>query len=220
MYNTSSDTVEKLDIEFFAPAYKDEFFVHGISVVRETDGLFLYSVNHSPDASGDSVYVFKFNPKRRQLFQTGKFRHELMSSMNDVVAIGKGQFYATNDMWQSHGSALGLAESFLRLPVTSAISCNLFNQTCTRAAKWIRSGNGIAYHKSTNRVLISGCLDLQIHVYKRLEDNSLEYEYSIPLGSAPDNIHVDERGVVWIAVHLKSSYPIFCSCRTFWSRKN
>lgn len=203
MYNTSSDKVEEVQLEFFAPMYENEFFAHGISLVRHGNAIQLYSVNHGP--GGDSVFVFEWIAAKRVLMQKAKFRSELMMSMNDVVAVGGGIFYATNDIRQPHGSPLGLAEGFLRLPSTYAIGCDLYAQKCFKAADGIRSGNGITHYKPTNQILIAGATDQAVHVYNRQQDNSLVFDYSIFIDTAPDNLVVDANEVVWIAAHPKSS---------------
>lgn len=131
--------------------------------------------------------------------------------MNDVVAVPGGVFYASNDLALPHGHPLGLAEGLLRIPDTTGIGCDISTGVCEDVAPGIRSGNGIAFIPGSAahpkaRILLSGAGDLAIHVYSRVENSlALKYEYSIPLGSAGDNIVIAEDGTVWIAAHPKGS---------------
>ena len=155
IYDTEKDTVSVPTINFLSDKEKRQFFAHGLSVLRTDEGLFVYSVNHGKD--GDSIYVFSVNVEKKTLYeyqprsalmietnhclfrtQTHNMRHQLMYSMNDLVAVGGGIVYATNDLRQQHGSKFLMVEGFLRLPITFSIGCNIETGECFKAAEHIR----------------------------------------------------------------------------------
>ena len=95
-----------------------EFYAHGISLWRdENDALRLFAINHSE--SGERVELF-------DVVGSGSLRHvetisaDAMRSLNDLVAVGPRQFYASNDTRFKQGFGQ-LAELYLGLPLGSVI---------------------------------------------------------------------------------------------------
>lgn len=55
-------------------------------------------VNHHRDLSTDAVEKFIFDPKKNELNWEKSFTNpSVLRSVNDIVAIGNDQFFATND---------------------------------------------------------------------------------------------------------------------------
>ena len=84
-----------------AGAPKD-FHPHGISLFRAADGsLTLMAVNTSRATAARGRY-FRGQDRERhgKLNEIGDIQSDKLNSPNDVAAVGKEQFYVTND----HGS--------------------------------------------------------------------------------------------------------------------
>ncbi|GAB5568549.1 serum paraoxonase/lactonase 3 [Prionailurus iriomotensis] len=75
---------------------KASFNPHGISTFIDKDHtVYLYVVNHPHMKS--TVEKFKFEEQQRSLVHLKTIKHELLTSVNDIVVLGPEQFYATRD---------------------------------------------------------------------------------------------------------------------------
>uniref|UniRef100_A0A2K6GQC1 Paraoxonase n=1 Tax=Propithecus coquereli TaxID=379532 RepID=A0A2K6GQC1_PROCO len=77
--------------------FDEELFnPHGISIFIDKDyTVYLYVVNHPHMKS--TVEIFKFEEQERSLTYLKTIKHELLTSVNDIVVLGPEQFYATRD---------------------------------------------------------------------------------------------------------------------------
>uniref|UniRef100_A0A8C5W3K5 Paraoxonase n=1 Tax=Microcebus murinus TaxID=30608 RepID=A0A8C5W3K5_MICMU len=75
---------------------KELFNPHGISIFIDKDHtVYLYIVNHPHMKS--TVEIFKFEEQERSLVYLETIKHELFTSLNDIVVLGPEQFYVTRD---------------------------------------------------------------------------------------------------------------------------
>src|SRR6185437_722636 len=93
-----------------------DFHPHGISLLRDADGLVLMAINHHADGT-NSVEVFdvKLGGNAVLLSETGNIESRELVSPNAIAAVDRERFYIAND----HGSttALGRAlDDYLVLP--------------------------------------------------------------------------------------------------------
>lgn len=174
---------------------------HGISLWHDADGdSRLLAINHLKDGT-QAVEIFSIGEGGGALTHLESISFDAMYSPNDLVATGPRQFYVTNDRGRSTGFIQTL-EQYLRLPLTSVA---YFDGSEGRVvAKGLVSANGINKSLDGQKIYVSELLKRQIRIFDRTVDTGvLETEDVITVNTAPDNIDVDEDGVLWVAGHSK-----------------
>jgi arylesterase/paraoxonase len=184
-----------------------DFRPHGMSLYRAGDGTMrLFVISHSPVIGGSvrqEVQIFEQSA-------TGAFslvrtvRDPLIRKPNAIVAVGMDQFYLANDSGADNGWERVQEMAFRRGLSTLAY----FDGTKMRAADTSPDGTRIYVSETTGK---------RVRIYSRnAASGDLSLEELLELGSAPDNLNVDERGRVWIAAHARSLALV----RNFISEKN
>lgn len=174
-----------------------DFHPHGISLWTSETEKRLFVVNHQ--RTGDnSVEIF-------DVAEDGMLRHvksvmfDAMHSPNDVHAVGPDAFYVTNDKGYKTG-LMSKLEAYLGLPFASVAYFD--GEKGRKVIKGLTYANGINQSPDGKHVYVSQILPRTISVYDRdMEDGSLVKLRSIDVNSSPDNIEVDESGMVWVAGH-------------------
>ncbi|HUJ03897.1 MAG TPA: SMP-30/gluconolactonase/LRE family protein [Rhizomicrobium sp.] len=194
--------VTKLD---GAPA---DFHPHGISLLRDRDGtLTLMAVNH-PLKGPAQIVIFNvvqvFLPdgtSKLMLRHVKTVSDDLLFSPNDVVAVGKDRFYATND----HGSRTDFGttlENYLMLPRAYAVYYD--GAHFSVAAKGLRYANGINVSPDLSHVYIAETIGREVKTYLRDPiTGALKKVDSFDIPAGLDNIDVDDAGNLWVAGHPK-----------------
>jgi arylesterase/paraoxonase len=187
---------EHPQLKNLATALDHDFHPHGISLYLGKNGqASLFAVNHR--ANGDFIEILDYRDST--LVHRESIRGELMTSANDVVAVGPRSFYVTND----HGnvSALGrTAEEYLQLARSYALYFD--GQNFKKVAENISYANGINVSHDGKTVYVAACIGLKINVYERdLASGALHLAKEIPLGTGVDNIELDTEGNLWVAAH-------------------
>lgn len=183
-----------------------EFHPHGISLFRAADrSLTLMVVNHvnNLSAAHSSINVFTVTVENgaAKLNETGDIQSDKLISPNDIVAVGKEQFYVTND----HGSATPFGmklENYLMLPRANVLyfDGNVFKEVVNNLV----FANGINVSPDGGRVYVAETTAHRIQTLTRdLFSGKLTQEATFTLPSGPDNIDVDEKGDLWVADHPK-----------------
>jgi len=184
----------------------DDFHPHGISLFRAADGsLTLMVVNHVRrlNAAHSSINIFTVTVEGgvTKLSEIGAIESDKLISPNDVVAVGKEQFYVTND----HGSRtpFGMTlENYLMLPRADVLyfDGNVFKEVANNLV----FANGIAASPDGNRVYVAETTAHRIQTFTRdLFSGKLTQEATLTMPSGPDNIDVDEKGDLWVAADTK-----------------
>lgn len=127
--------------------------------------------------------------------------HALMTSPNAVVAVGSRQFYVVNDAAPQSGF-----EHFEAVMLRPARSTLLYydGQAMKVVATGLKSAAGLAGSHDGQSVYVSDTLGERLQVFARNPiTGNLRRTETVPLGSAPDNITVDEQGDLWIGAHPK-----------------
>ncbi|XP_067418270.1 serum paraoxonase/arylesterase 2-like [Emydura macquarii macquarii] len=163
------------------------FNPHGISTYIDTDdSVYLFVVNHPEFKS--TVEVFKFVEDDNSLVHLKTIRHELLSSVNDVVALGPDHFYATNDKYFSDYIFI-LLEWFFGLGWSNVV---YYSPT---EVKEVASGfyfaNGINISPDRKYVYIADMLAHSIHVMEKHANWSLTELKVLELDTLVDNLVVD-----------------------------
>ncbi|XP_023275516.1 serum paraoxonase/arylesterase 2-like [Seriola lalandi dorsalis] len=180
------------DLESFNP--------HGISVYTDPsdDTIYLFVVNHPQHKS--QVEVFRFVEDDHSLVYLKTIKHELLYSVNDIVAVGVDSFYATNDHYFTHEIIKSLVEPLLAQPWTNVVYYS------PKEVKIVSEGyyfaNGINISPDKRHIYVADLFDHNVHVLERKEDNTLATVKSVAVGSLCDNIEVDpETGDLWLGCH-------------------
>ena len=72
------------------------FNPHGLSHWEDQNGdIFVYVISHWPEGE-DSVEVFQYFHKTPELVHIKSLRHPLIFQLNNIHAVGRDEFYATN----------------------------------------------------------------------------------------------------------------------------
>ncbi|KAM7420586.1 hypothetical protein PAMA_015016 [Pampus argenteus] len=176
------------------------FNPHGISVYTDPsdDTVYLFVVNHPQHKS--QVELFKFEEEDLSLVHLKTIKHELLHSVNDIVAVGVDSFYASNDHYFSSEILKLVVEPLLAQPWTNVVFYS------PEKVKVVSEGyyfaNGINISPDKRHIYVVGMLDHNVHVLERKEDNSLLSVKSVALGSLCDNVEVDpETGDLWLGCH-------------------
>ncbi|XP_070691218.1 serum paraoxonase/arylesterase 2-like [Pempheris klunzingeri] len=180
------------DLESFNP--------HGISVYTDpSDGtIYLFVVNHPQHKS--QVEIFKYEDDDLSLVHLKTIKHELLHSVNDIVAVGVDTFYATNDHYFTHAIFKSFVELLLAQPWTNVVYYS------PEEVKVVSEGyyfaNGINISPDERHIYVADIFDHKVHVLERKEDNALVPVKSVAVGSLCDNIEVDpETGDLWLGCH-------------------
>ena len=183
-----------------APA---DFHPHGISLFRAVDGsLTLMAVNHmSEKRSAVDIFEVATDANGARLNEIGHIEGDKLIHPNDVAAVGKEQFYVTND----HGSRTDLGitlENYLTLPRANVL---YFDGTVFReAASGLVFANGINVSPNGNHIYVAESTARRVQTFRRDPfSGKLTPENSFAFPSGPDNIDVGEKGDLWIAGHPK-----------------
>jgi arylesterase/paraoxonase len=180
-----------------------DFHPHGISLFRAADGsLTLMVVNH-PDANRSAIDIFDvaIGNGAARLNETGDIESDKLVSPNDVAAVGKQQFYVTND----HGSRTPLGvtlENYLMLPRAGVLYFD--GMVFKEVANNLVFANGIALSPDGNHLYVAETTARRLQTFARDSfSGRLTPENTLALPSGPDNIDVDAKGDLWIATHTK-----------------
>lgn len=173
-----------------------DFHPHGIAGWAAGDVSRLWAINHREHRT--TIEVFDYLP--------GKLTHRetldspLLENANDLVATGANSFYVTSD----HGYASALIsklEDFSRVGLGYVSEYD--GHSFSVALRNIRYANGLALSPDHGRLFVAAMFGRAVQVYLREPGGALRFEREIPLGTAPDNLMMDEDGALWIGAHPK-----------------
>lgn len=178
-----------------------DFHPHGIGLFRAADGsLTLMAVNHmGPGQSAIDIFEVAVAGGAATLREIGAIQSDRLVSPNDIAAVGKGQFYVTND----HGSRTQFGttlETYLLLPRANVLyfDGSVFKEVATGLV----FANGIALSPDGNHLYVAETSARRLQTFARdAFSGKLTPENSFALPSGPDNIDVDDTGALWIAGH-------------------
>ncbi|NP_001004542.1 serum paraoxonase/arylesterase 1 [Danio rerio] len=178
---------------------QDTFNPHGISVYTDDkDGtMYLFVINHPRGNS--QVEIFEFVKDEHALKYIKTIEHELLHSVNDIVAVGTESFYATNDHYFSN-EILKIVENFFTLPWCDVIYYS--PETVQVVADGFLLANGINLSLDKRYLYVSDVLKHTVTVLEIKKNTVLSRVKEINVGSLADNIELDrESGDLWIGCH-------------------
>uniref|UniRef100_A0A8C2NP75 Paraoxonase n=1 Tax=Capra hircus TaxID=9925 RepID=A0A8C2NP75_CAPHI len=174
------------------------FNPHGISTFTDEDNtVYLLVVSH-PDFKS-TVELFKFQEEEKSLLHLKTIRHELLPNLNDLVAVGREHFYATNDHYFVD-QYLRSWELYLGLAWSNVV---YYSPDDVRVvASGFDFANGISMSPDRKYVYIAELLAHKIHVYEKHANWTLTPLKSLDCDTLVDNISVDPvTGDLWVGCH-------------------
>lgn len=178
----------------------DLFRPHGVSLLETSGSQFVFVVNHRGQ---DSVEIFE--RVGDSLHHRSSVQHPLLQEINDVHAVSSSSFYVTRFLRHHPGTFMNLVETTLRMPWGYVAYCIVQNSTsvdCKIALDGLRMPNGI--HGNGSFFFVIETLADALLVLRRHGDNTLSRSSTVPLGSACDNLDLDDEGNLFTACHPKT----------------
>ncbi|XP_066483984.1 serum paraoxonase/arylesterase 2-like [Tiliqua scincoides] len=171
------------------------FNPHGISTfIGEDDVVYLFVVNHPQSKS--TVELFQFVEEDNSLVHLKTIRHELLQSVNNIVALSPDSFYATNDHYFTHFFMM-LLEMLLGLPWSNVVYYS--PKEVKEVAKGFYFANGINISPSGQYIYVADFLGHNIHVFEKHANLSLTPVKVLQFDTHIDNIVVDPyTGDLWL----------------------
>ncbi|XP_052777634.1 serum paraoxonase/arylesterase 1-like isoform X2 [Mya arenaria] len=184
----------------------DGFMVrnHGISAWRDPESgtLYLYVLTHPKPvtSSTDRVEVFEVVQKGLHLRYIRTIVDPSFTFMNDLVAVGRDQFYITRYNWFRSTWWIRFAHWF---HIREGAILFYDGQHVVRAVpdSYFLS-NGINASPDRKTIYMAEWGTKTVHALKREENNQLTTTWTEYVDSGVDNIEVDqETGDLWIGSH-------------------
>ncbi len=179
-------------------AQKD-FHPHGLSLFKDTDGQrYLFVISHRK--AENVVEVFKFQGDSLTHIESIADK-TWMISPNDLVAVGKRQFYFTNDhdkplsFWRNIGD-------YLQLKTGQVIYFD--GKSYSKQAENIQYANGINVSLDGKTLFLAATAGRKIYVFNReIASGKLIQTDVLDVDTGVDNIEIAPDGALWIGCHPK-----------------
>ncbi len=170
---------------------------HGISLWSGAIQKRLFVVNHK--STGEhTVEIFDIG-EAGVLTHRKTVMFDQMYSPNDVHAVGPDAFYATNDRG-FNDSAMNKTLSLLGLPFATAVYYD--GEVGRKVVGGLAYANGINGSPDGKTLYIAESVPKTVTAYTRdSATGELVKARSFSLNSSPDNIDVDDHGMLWVAGH-------------------
>jgi arylesterase / paraoxonase len=177
-----------------------DFHPHGISLWTNPDGRkYLFAINHRQKNPANVIERFEW--RNDSLIYLESIQDEnLMTSPNDVVAVGERSFYVTNDHGYSKKGIGRTLEDFLQRSISYV---NYYDGTSFRkVASDIAYANGINHSSDNTKIFVTSTTGRKIYIYDRSPaTGELTLNQIIDTKTGVDNIELDETGSLWIGCH-------------------
>ncbi|XP_075443416.1 serum paraoxonase/arylesterase 2-like [Ascaphus truei] len=199
LLDLNDENLHPISLRFSRGFHLASFNPHGIStyIDEKDDTVYLFVVNHPNFKS--TVEIFKFEDEENVLLHLKTIKHELLQSVNDVLAVGPESFYATNDNYFTDFT-MRFVEMFLGLGWSNVVYYS------PNEVKQVASGfyfaNGINISPDNKYVYIADFLAHTIHVLEKQANMSLSPVKVLQLETLLDNLFVDQNtGDIWTGCH-------------------
>jgi arylesterase / paraoxonase len=177
-----------------------DFHPHGISLWKNSNGgTFLFVVNHRVNHTEHVVERFEW--KNDSLIYLESIKDaDLMTSPNDVTAVGERSFYVTNDHGYSKQGIGRTLEDYLQRAISYV---NYYDGTSfKKVATDIAYANGINQSSDHSKIFVASTTGRKVMIYTRdLSNGALSLQEEINVKTGVDNIELDDQGTLWIGCH-------------------
>ncbi len=173
-----------------------DFQPHGISLFIDPGGRdALFVINHSGGRHKVEIYDLKADSLAHRKTVAGP----ALVSPNDVLAVGRESFYASNDHRYT-GGFLKTLEDYLKLPIANIVYYD--GRSFHEAAAGLGYPNGITVSPDGRNLYVAGTTQMTLKVFDRdLKSGGLTPRESIPFDTGLDNIEIGPEGALWIGAH-------------------
>jgi len=147
----------------------------------------LFVINHRELRFKEFIDIFEF--KDGKLYFVENITHPLFKSVNDIVAVGKSNFFITND----HNIERYLPLQAV-LDVVGACVGNIvyYSPSDVRViSEGLCFPNGINTSPDQKKIFLTETIAKTLSIFQRNVDNSLTLEKTLDLDSSVDNIEVE-----------------------------
>ncbi|XP_077621494.1 serum paraoxonase/arylesterase 2 isoform X1 [Crocuta crocuta] len=174
------------------------FNPHGISTfIDRDDTVYLFVVNH-PEFK-NTVEIFKFEEEENSLLHLKTIKHELLPSVNDIIAVGPAHFYATNDHYFSD-PFLKYLETYLNLHWANVVYYS--PNEVKVVAEGFDAANGINISPDKKYIYVADILAHEIHVLEKHPNMNLTQLKVLKLDTLVDNLSIDpSSGDILVGCH-------------------
>ncbi|XP_075414508.1 serum paraoxonase/arylesterase 2 isoform X4 [Tenrec ecaudatus] len=174
------------------------FNPHGISTfIDDDDTIYLFVVNHLELKI--TVEIFKYEEEQNSLLHIKTIRHELLPSVNDIVAVGPAHFYATNDHYFSD-TFLKYLETYFNLHWANVVYYS--PDEVKVVAEGFDTANGISISPDKKFIYVADMLAHEIHVFEKHANMNLTQLKVLKLDTLVDNLSIDpSSGDIWVGCH-------------------
>ncbi|KAM8967121.1 serum paraoxonase/arylesterase 2-like [Pelodytes ibericus] len=183
------------------------FNPHGIStyIDEKDDTVYLFVVNHP--TSKTTVELFKFEEEENVLIHVKTIKHELLQSVNDIIAVGPESFYATNDYYFTDFT-MRHVEMLLGLGWSNVVYYS--PSEVKVVAPGFYSANGITMSIDKRYVYVADIFAHTITVLEKQSNWALSPVKVLTLDTLLDNLSVDPNtGDIWTAGHPNGAKLLF-----------
>jgi len=197
VFDTKADTLSFRNVTH---AGFTDLHPHGMSVWRSPEGrVLLFVVNHLQQPAGHAIERFEW--RNDSLVHLERITDPaLMTSPNDVVAVGERSFYVSNDHRYPNPGLSRTLEDYLQRAISYV---NYYDgKTFRTVASGIAYANGVNRSADGRRLYVAATTGRKLITYQIDPlDGSLEMESEFDLATGVDNIEVDPDGDLWIGCH-------------------
>ncbi|MEO1261128.1 MAG: hypothetical protein AAFZ15_20165 [Bacteroidota bacterium] len=171
-----------------------DFHPHGLSLYHDLadSTKWVFVVNHREN--GHFIEVFKFTDST--LIHQESISDPAICSPNDVVGIGKREFYFTND----HDTGGGIDRWKDYLMIGTGQAGHYKDGQVEIFDRELGYSNGINVSQGGQFVVVANSTGRDVRFYKR---GTHELVGTVDCNTGLDNIELDEQGHLWIGCHPK-----------------
>lgn len=121
-----------------------------------------------------------------------------LTSPNNVTAVGVDRFYVTNDVKAGRDTALGKLQFLMRAGEGDLLYFN--GVAWSVAASDLKFANGVAASNDGREIFVAETAGKTVRVFRRNTDSgALQFARSVRTPVAPDNLTMNDDGVLWAA---------------------
>ncbi|KAJ1935284.1 hypothetical protein FBU59_005437, partial [Linderina macrospora] len=185
--------------------FTQDLRLHGFDIFfddLEPDLLTFMFVNHQ--RTGNAISIFSHRLGTTQLVHEETVTSPLLPSPNDVVAVSRTTFYATNDVRHTKGGRLRKVEEFFGMPWGHIVYRGPEGMFSI-AAESLSYPNGITKSPDGSLIYVACSSEPSVRTFRPHQDGSLEHLGGIVFrGLIPDNLFVDAHtGSIYIGLNMQ-----------------